>query len=122
MALTLDNIRQLYNLQKASDKEVMEFAKANNIEISLSGFKNTANLNDLKGNAGGSVFGFNNKQSTQQKTPVTFTPKTNFNFGNTPKFGANPPSLNQNTSILVMALEAEIQILLHCLKLKMLVN
>lgn len=99
MALTLDNIRQLYNLQKASDKEVMEFAKANNIEISLSGFKNTANLNDLKGNAGGSVFGFNNKQSTQQKTPVTFTPKTNFNFGNTPKFGANPPSLNQNTSI-----------------------
>lgn len=99
MALTLDNIRQLYNLQKASDKEVMEFAKANNIEISLSGFKNTANLNDLKGNAGGSVFGFNNKQSAQQKTPVTFTPKTNFNFGNTPKFGANPPSLNQNTSI-----------------------
>lgn len=99
MALTLDNIRQLYNLQKASDKEVMEFAKANNIEISLSGFKNTANLNDLKGNAGGSVFGFNNKQSAQQKTPVTFTPKTNFNFGNTPKFGANPPSLSQNTSI-----------------------
>lgn len=99
MALTLDNIRQLYNLQKASDKEVMEFAKANNIEISLSGFKNTANLNDLKGNAGGSVFGFNNKQSTQQKTPVTFTPKTNFNFGNTPKFSANPPSLSQNTSI-----------------------
>ena len=99
MALTLDNIRQLYNLQKASDKEVMEFAKANNIEISLSGFKNTANLNDLKGNAGGSVFGFNNKQSAQQKTPVTFTPKTNFNFGNTPKFSANPPSLNQNTSI-----------------------
>lgn len=99
MALTLDNIRQLYNLQKASDKEVMEFAKANNIEISLSGVKNTANLNDLKGNAGGSVFGFNNKQSAQQKTPVTFTPKTNFNFGNTPKFGANPPSLNQNTSI-----------------------
>ena len=99
MALTLDNIRQLYNLQKASDKEVMEFAKANNIEISLSGFKNTANLNDLKGNAGGSVFGFNNKQGAQQKTPVTFTPKTNFNFGNTPKFGANPPSLNQNTSI-----------------------
>lgn len=99
MALTLDNIRQLYNLQKASDKEVMEFAKANNIEISLSGFKNTANLNDLKGNAGGSVFGFNNKQSAQQKTPVTFTPKTNFNFGNTPKFSANPPSLSQNTSI-----------------------
>lgn len=99
MALTLDNIRQLYNLQKASDKEVMEFAKANNIEISLSGFKNTANLNDLKGNAGGSVFGFNNKQSAQQKTPVAFTPKTNFNFGNTPKFGANPPSLSQNTSI-----------------------
>ena len=99
MALTLDNIRQLYNLQKASDKEVMEFAKANNIEISLSGFKNTANLNDLKGNAGGSVFGFNNKQSAQQKTPVTFTPKTNFNFGNTPKFGANSPSLSQNTSI-----------------------
>lgn len=99
MALTLDNIRQLYNLQKASDKEVMEFAKANNIEISLSGFKNTANLNDLKGNAGGSVFGFNNKQSAQQKTPVAFTPKTNFNFGNTPKFSANPPSLNQNTSI-----------------------
>lgn len=99
MALTLDNIRQLYNLQKASDKEVMEFAKANNIEISLSGFKNTANLNDLKGNAGGSVFGFNNKQSAQQKTPVTFTPKTNFNFGNTPKLGANPPSLSQNTSI-----------------------
>ena len=99
MALTLDNIRQLYNLQKASDKEVMEFAKANNIEISLSGFKNTANLNDLKGNAGGSVFGFNNKQSTQQKTPVTFTPKTIFNFGNTPKFSANPPSLSQNTSI-----------------------
>lgn len=99
MALTLDNIRQLYNLQKASDKEVMEFAKANNIEISLSGFKNTANLNDLKGNAGGSVFGFNNKQSAQQKTPVTFTPKTNFNFGNTPKLGANPPLLSQNTSI-----------------------
>lgn len=99
MALTLDNIRQLYNLQKASDKEVMEFAKANNIEISLSGFKNTANLNDLKGNAGGSVFGFNNKQSAQQKTPVTFTPKTNFNFGNTPKFSANLPSLSQNTSI-----------------------
>lgn len=99
MALTLDNIRQLYNLQKASDKEVMEFAKANNIEISLSGFKNTANLNDLKGNAGGSVFGFNNKQSAQQKTSVAFTPKTNFNFGNTPKFSANPPSLNQNTSI-----------------------
>ncbi|GEM_PF-3950604 len=99
MALTLDNIRQLYNLQKASDKEVMEFAKANNIEISLSGFKNTANLNDLKGNAGGSVFGFNNKQSAQQKTPVTFTPKTNFNFGNTPKFSANPPSLSQNMSI-----------------------
>lgn len=99
MALTLDNIRQLYNLQKASDKEVMEFAKANNIEISLSGFKNTANLNDLKGNAGGSVFGFNNKQSAQQKTSVAFTPKTNFNFGNTPKFGANPPSLSQNTSI-----------------------
>ena len=99
MALTLDNIRQLYNLQKASDKEVMEFSKANNIEISLSGFKNTANLNDLKGNAGGSVFGFNNKQSAQQKTPVTFTPKTNFNFGNTPKFSANPPSLSQNTSI-----------------------
>lgn len=99
MALTLDNIRQLYNLQKASDKEVMEFAKANNIEISLSGFKNTANLNDLKGNAGGSVFGFNNKQSAQQKTPATFMPKTNFNFGNTPKLGANPPSLSQNTSI-----------------------
>ncbi len=99
MALTLDNIRQLYNLQKASDKEVMEFAKANNIEISLSGVKNTANLNDLKGNAGGSVFGFNNEQSAQQKTPVAFTPKTNFNFGNTPKFGVNPPSLSQNTSI-----------------------
>ena len=99
MALTLDNIRQLYNLQKASDKEVMEFAKANNIEISLSGFKNTANLNDLKGNAGGSVFGFNNKQGAQQKTPAAFTPKTNFNFGNTPKFSANPPSLSQNTSI-----------------------
>lgn len=99
MALTLDNIRQLYNLQKASDKEVMEFAKANNIEISLSGVKNTANLKDLKGNAGGSVFGFNNKQSAQQKTPVTFTPKTNFNFGNTSKFSANPPSLSQNTSI-----------------------
>ena len=73
MALTLENIRQLYNLPKtASDKEVMAFAKANNIEISFSGAKNTANLKDLKGNAGGSVFGFNNNQNAQKKTPVTF--------------------------------------------------
>lgn len=100
MALTLENIRQLYNLPKtASDKEVMAFAKANNIEISFSGAKNTANLNDLKGNAGGSVFGFNNNQNAQKKTPVTFTSKTKFNFGNTPKFNANVPLSSQSTSI-----------------------
>ena len=100
MALTLENIRQLYNLPKtASDKEVMAFAKANNIEISFSGAKNTANLKDLKGNAGGSVFGFNNNQNAQKKTPVTFTSKTKFNFGNTPKFNANVPLSSQSTSI-----------------------
>lgn len=100
MALTLENIRQLYNLPKtASDKEVMAFAKANNIEISFSGAKNTANLKDLKGNAGGSVFGFNNNQNSQKKTPVTFTSKTKFNFGNTPKFNANVPLSSQSTSI-----------------------
>ena len=100
MALTLENIRQLYNLPKtASDKEVMAFAKANNIEISFSGAKNTANLNDLKGNAGGSVFGFNNNQNAQKKTPVKFTSKTKFNFGNTPKFNANVPLSSQSTSI-----------------------
>lgn len=100
MALTLENIRQLYNLPKtASDKEVMAFAKANNIEISFSGAKNTANLNDLKGNAGGSVFGFNNNQNAQKKTPVKFTSKTKFNFGNTPKFDANVPLSSQSTSI-----------------------
>lgn len=100
MALTLENIRQLYNLPKtASDKEVMAFAKANNIEISFSGAKNTANLNDLKGNAGGSVFGFNNNQNAQKKTPVKFTSKTKFNFGNTPKFNANVPLSSQSMSI-----------------------
>lgn len=99
MALNLENIRQLYNLPKtASDKEVMAFAKANNIEISFSGAKNTANY-DLKGNAGGSVFGFNNNQNAQKKTPVTFTSKTKFNFGNTPKFNANVPLSSQSTSI-----------------------
>ncbi len=98
MALTLDNIRQLYNLQKASDKEVMEFAKANNIEISLSGVKNTANLNDLKENAGGSLFGAK-QQGMQQNTSTASTPKTNFNFGSTPKFQVSTPSLNQSTSI-----------------------
>ena len=99
MALNLENIRQLYNLPKtASDKEVMAFAKANNIEISFSGAKNTANY-DLKGNAGGSVFGFNNNQNAQKKTPVTFTSKTKFNFGNTPKFNANLPLSSQSTSI-----------------------
>lgn len=99
MALNLENIRQLYNLPKtASDKEVMAFAKANNIEISFSGAKNTANY-DLKGNAGGSVFGFNNNQNAQKKTPVTFTSKTKFNFGNTPKFNANIPLSSQSTSI-----------------------
>ena len=99
MALTLENIRQLYNLPKTdSDKEVMAFAKANNIEISFSGAKNTANY-DLKGNAGGSVFGFNNNQNAQKKTPVTFTSKTKFNFGNTPKFNANVPLSSQSTSI-----------------------
>ncbi len=99
MALNLENIRQLYNLPKtASDKEVMAFAKANNIEISFSGAKNTVNY-DLKGNAGGSVFGFNNNQNAQKKTPVTFTSKTKFNFGNTPKFNANVPLSSQSTSI-----------------------
>ena len=87
MALTLDNIRQLYNLQKASDKEVMEFAKANNLEvINLSGVENTANLNDLKGNTGGSVFGFNNQQGTQQKTPTSFTLQSNLTFGGSEKY------------------------------------
>lgn len=86
MALTLDNIRQLYNLQKASDKEVMEFAKANNIEISLSGVKNTANLKDLKGNVGGSVFGFNNHQVSQQKKSTSFTPQSRLTFGNSENY------------------------------------
>ena len=101
MALTLDNIRQLYNLQKASDKEVMEFAKANNLEvINLSGFKNTANLNDLKGNVGGSVFGFNNKQGTQQKTPTSFTPQQRLTFGNFEKYDiAKNISLSSKGSI-----------------------
>lgn len=86
MALTLDNIRQLYNLQKASDKEVMEFAKANNIEISLSGVKNTANLKDLKGNVGGSVFGFNNHQVSQQIKSTSFTPQSRLTFGNSENY------------------------------------
>ena len=99
MALTLDNIRQLYNLQKASDKEVMEFAKANNLEvINLSGFKNTANLNDLKGNVGGSLFGAK-QQGAQQKAPTKFTPQPRLTFGSPQQYQLGNQPLSQNTSI-----------------------
>ncbi|MGN1125337.1 MAG: hypothetical protein ACI4SM_04025 [Candidatus Gastranaerophilaceae bacterium] len=57
---SISNIRLQYNLPvTASDSDVVKFALENNITIDFSstGNKNTTNLNDLKNNVGGSLFG-----------------------------------------------------------------
>lgn len=97
-SLTLEQARIQLNMPFASVSEVLTAAKNAGIEINLTGIQNTANLNDLNGNVGGSLFGAK-QQDTQQKTPTTLTQKTNFNFGNTPKFQLNTSTSSQNTSI-----------------------
>ena len=91
--MSLAEARIKLNMPFASEAEVRSAALKNNIQIidlNLGGIKNTANLNDLNNNVGGSLFGGTMANSSAQQTL------------NTPIFGGsamsgftNTPSLSQ---------------------------